>query len=76
MHMPRKGTNYALLQMKYVRENKMKEISSHRDRARVVEQYALASRRNDLEVERHNLKHYAQRLPAPIQNYSPNNVYI
>ena len=67
--MPRKGTNYALLQMKYARENKMKEISSHRDRARVVEQYTLASRRNDLEVERHNLRHYAQRLPAPIQTY-------
>ena len=67
--MQHKNTNYVLLQMKYVRENRMKEKSPHRDRARVVEAYTLASRRNDLEVERHNLKHYAQRLPAPIQHY-------
>ena len=67
--MPQQSSNYAFLQMKYARGNKLKEISSHRDRARVVEQYTLASRRNDLEVERQNIRHYAQRLPAPIQNY-------
>ena len=67
--MPTKGSEYALLQMKYARENKLKEISSHRTRARVVEDYTRASHRNNLEVERQNLNSFAQRMPPQVQQY-------
>ena len=64
-----KGSEYALLQMKRAHENKLKEATAHRTRARVVENYMLASRRNDLEVERQNLNNYSQRLPPELQQH-------
>ena len=64
-----KGSEYALLQMKRAHENKLKEATVHRTRARVVEDYMRASRRNDLEVERQNLNSYTQRLPPELQQY-------
>ena len=70
--MPRglaKGSDYALLQMKFARENKLKEATAHRTRARVVEDYTRASHRSDLEVERHNLNSFAQRMPPQVQQY-------
>ena len=63
------GSDYAFLQMKYARENKLKEATAHRTRARVVEDYTRASHRNNLEVERQNLMSYAQRMPASVQQY-------
>ena len=72
--MPRKGTEYALLQMKRAHENKLKEATAHRTRARVVEDYMRASRRNDLEVERQNLTNYTQRLPPELQQYYASRV--
>ena len=70
--MPRglaKGSDYALLQMKFARENKLKEATAHRTRARVVEDYTRASHRNNLEVERQNLNSFAQRMPPQVQQY-------
>ena len=70
--MPRglaKGSEYALLQMKYARENKLKEATAHRTRARVVEDYMRASNRNNLELERQSLNTFAQRMPAQVQQY-------
>ena len=67
--MPVKGTEYALLQMKYARENKLKEETSHRSRAREVEKYLLASQRNDLEVQRHNLRYGLEKLPTSVRRY-------
>ena len=64
-----KGGDYALLQMKYARENKLKEATAHRTRARVVEDYTRASHRNNLEVERQNLNSFAQRMPPQMQQY-------
>ena len=65
--MPSKGAEYSLLQMRYAQENKLKEATAHRTRARVVENYMRASRRNDLEVEQQNLRNYSQRMPAELQ---------
>ena len=67
--MPLKGSEYALLQMRHAHENRLKEASAHRTRARVVENYMRASQRNDMEVERQNLQSYMQRLPPEIQQY-------
>ena len=67
--MPSKGAEYSLLQMRYAQKNKLKEATAHRTRARVVENYMRASRRNDLEVERQNLRNYSQRLPAEVQQH-------
>ena len=66
---PRRGSDYHLLQMKYARENLLNHVSSQRERARVVQDYALANRRNNLEVERQNLKHYAEKLPTGLQTF-------
>ena len=65
----RKGSEYALLQMKYAHENKLKEATAHRAKARVVEKYLLASNRNNLEVERQNLNSSIQRMPQGVQQY-------
>ena len=67
--MPAKGTEYTLLQMKYARENKLKEETAHRSRAREVEKYLLASQRNDLEVQRHNLRYGLEKLPLSVRRY-------
>ena len=67
--MPSKGSEYALLQMRYARENKLKEATAHRARARVVEDYTRASHWNNLEAERQSLNTFAQRMPAPLQRY-------
>ena len=72
--MPRNGSEYALLQMKRAHENKLKEATAHRTRARVVEDYMRASRRNYLEVERQNLNNFAQRVPPELQNYYTSRV--
>ena len=42
-----KGSESALLQMKRAHRNKLKEATAHRTRARVVESYMQASRRNE-----------------------------
>ena len=60
--------------MRYARENKLKEATAHRTRARVVETYMRASRRNDLEVERQQLKNYSQRMPAELQQHYFNRI--
>ena len=69
--MPRRkrGSDYHLLQMKLARENLLNHVSSQRERARVVQDYALANHRNNLEVERQNLKHYAEKLPTGLQTF-------
>ena len=69
--MPRrkKGSDYYLLQMKLARENLLSHVSTQRERSRVVQDYALASRRNGLENERQNLKHYAEKLPTGLQSF-------
>ena len=59
----------ALYQMKLARENQIKSATAYRERARVSEQYLMASRRNDLEVERANLGHYVRRLPQALQGF-------
>ena len=67
--MPRRkrGSDYHLLQQKYARENLLNQVASHRERARVIQDYALASRRNGLENERKDLMQYAQKLPTALQ---------
>ena len=69
--MPRRkrGSDYHLLQMKYARENLLNQVASQRERARVVQDYQLANQRNNLEVERQNLKHYAEKLPTSLQKF-------
>jgi len=68
------SSEYALLQMKYVRENKPKKATVHRTRTRVVENYMRASRRNGLDVERRNLCNYSQRMPPELQQYYFNRI--
>ena len=63
------AAEYALLQLKYRRENLLKEVSSHRDRARETETYILASHRNSLEEQRHNLRYGIEKLAPPLQKY-------
>ena len=65
----KQGSEYALLQMKYAHENKLKEATAHRTKARVVEDYNRASNRNNLEVERQNLNSSVQRMPHGMQQY-------
>ena len=69
--MPRRkrGSDYYLLQMKLARENLLNHVSSQRDRSRVVQDYALASRRNGLEHERNELKSYADKIPTGLQPF-------
>ena len=67
--MPAKGAEYALLQRKYLRENLLKEISSHRSRARETEKYLLAAQRNGLEEQRQNLRGGLERLPVATRRY-------
>ena len=67
--MPAKGGEYALLQRKYLRENLLKEISSHRSRARETEMYLLAAQRNGLEEQRQNLRAGLERLPPSVRGY-------
>ena len=55
--------------MKYARENLLNQVASQRERARVVQDYQLANHRNNLEVERQNLKHYAEKLPTGLQTF-------
>ena len=63
------ATEYALLQQKYLRENLLKEVSSHRDRAREKEKYLLASQRNTLEQQRRNLNYGLEKLSEPVRKY-------
>ena len=65
----KKGSEYALLQMKYAHENKIKEATAHRTKARVVEDYTRASNRNNLEVERQNLNNSVARMPVGMRQY-------
>ena len=67
--MPAKGSEYALLQRKYLRENLLREISSHRSRARESEKYLLAAQRNGLEEQRQNLRGGLERLPLGVRAY-------
>ena len=67
--MPAKGSEYALLQRKYLRENLLREISSHRSRARESEKYLLAAQRNGLEEQRQNLRSGLERLPLGVRAY-------
>ena len=67
--MPAKGAEYALLQRKYLRENLLKEVSSHRSRARETEKYLLATQRNGLEEQRQNLRGGLERLPLSVRGY-------
>ena len=67
--MPTKGGAYALLQKKYLRENLLKEVSSHRSRAREGERYLLAAQRNGLEEQRQNLCAGLERLPVSVRQY-------
>ena len=67
--MPAKGAEYALLQRKYLRENLLKEVSSHRSRARESERYLLAAQRNGLEEQRQNLHSGLERLPVSLRRY-------
>ena len=64
-----KGSEYALLQRKYLHENLLQEVSSHRSRAREREKYYLASQRNGLEEQRGNLRYGLERLPPPMRVY-------
>ena len=74
--MPRRkrGSDYHLLQQKYARENLLNHVASHRERARVAQDYALASRRNGLENERKDLMQYAQKLPTCLQTFYFNRI--
>ena len=63
------ATEYVLLQKKYLRENMLKEVSSHRDRAREKEKYLLASHRNGLEEQRNNLRYGLEKLPEGVRKY-------
>ena len=67
--MPAKGAEYALLQRKYLRENLLKEVSSHRSRARETEKYLLAAQRKGLEEQRQNLRGGLERLPLSVRGY-------
>ena len=67
--MPAKGGEYALLQRKYLRENLLKEISSHRSRARETEKYLLAAQRNGLEEQRQNLRGGLERLSPSLRRH-------
>ena len=69
--MPRRkrGSDYHLLQMKLARENLLNHVSSQWERARVVQDYQLANHRNNLEVEKQNLKHYAEKLPTGLHTF-------
>ena len=60
---------YALLQQKYLRENLLKEVSSHRSRAREAKGYLLATRRGTLEQQRDNLRTGLARVPLSIRRY-------
>ena len=63
------ATEYALLQKKYLHENLLQEVSSHRSRAREKEKYLLASHRNGLEEQRGNLRNGVERLPVGVRQY-------
>ena len=67
--MPAKGSEYALLAKKLLRENMMKEESSHRARARETERYKLASQRNKLEEQRRNLRYGLEKLPTSVRQH-------
>ena len=67
--MSQEGGAYALLQKKYLRENLLKEISSHRSRARESERYLLAVQRNGLEEQRQNLRVGLEKLPLSVRKY-------
>ena len=56
--MPAKGSDYAL-----------KEESTHRSRARVAEQYLLASQRNNLEEQQMNLRYGLENLPVSVRQH-------
>ena len=67
--MPAKGSEYALLQKKLLRENMLKEESTHRSRARETERYLLASQRNNLEEQRMNLRYGLEKLPTSVRQH-------
>ena len=60
---------YALLQQMYLRENLLKEVSTHRSRAREAEGYLFATRRGSLEQQRDSLRTGLERLPLSIRRY-------
>ena len=72
--MPAKGSEYALLQRKFALENRLKEESSHRSRARETERYLLASQRNDLDQSRRNLRYGLEKLPVSMCQYYLENI--
>ena len=67
--MPGKGAEYALHKKKLLRENLLKEVSSHRFRARETERYLLASQRNALEQQRDSLRVGLEKLPMEVRRY-------
>ena len=67
--MSAKGSEYALLQKKLLRENVLKEESSHRSRTRETERYKLASHRNNLEEQRMNLRYGLEKLPTSVRQH-------
>ena len=72
--MPAKGSEYALLQRKFALENRLKEESSHRSRARETQRYLLASQRNNLEEQRQNLRYGLEKLPVSLRQYYLENI--
>mgnify|MGYP003310851567 CR=1 FL=1 len=58
-----------MLQKKLLRESLLKEVSSHRARARESESYLMASQRNGLEEQRQNLRVGLERLPLSVRRH-------
>ena len=67
--MPGKGAEYALHKKRLLRENLLKEVSSHRSRARETEKYLLASQRNGLQQQRDSLRVGLEKLPLEVRQY-------
>ena len=67
--MPGKGAEYALNKNRHLRENLLKEVASHRSRARETEKYLLASQRNSLEQQRDSLRVGLEKLPIEIRQH-------
>ena len=67
--MPGKGAEYALHKKRLLRENLLKEVASHRSRARETEKYLLASQRNGLEQQRDSLRVGLEKLPIEVRQY-------
>ena len=72
--MPGKGAEYALHKKRLLRENLLKEVASHRSRARETEKYLLASQRNGLEQQRDSLRVGLEKLPVEVRQYYMNRM--